>query len=65
MMRFSLKLDFVHGSGVSWWRLVGKISNKLDVLRVLFGIFYCQAAKLGDRAINERPPVVDTKIDGS
>jgi hypothetical protein len=44
---------------------VGKISNKLDALRVLFGIFYCQAAKLGDRAINERPPVVDTKIDGS
>ena len=43
----------------------GQIASGFDVLSVLIRIFYRQASKLGDRAIFDRSPIVDTKIDGS
>lgn len=68
------RLDFDDAFFVeTWLRAIGaeslkdrgQVASGLDLLRVLIGIFYLQASKLGDRAIFDRSPIVDTKIDGS
>lgn len=69
-----VRLDFDDAFfGETWLREIvaeflkdrGQVASGLDVLRVLIGIFYHQASKLVDRAIFDRSPIVDTKIDGS